>query len=110
MAACTGGGAAVRGVDGSCALAAGTLADAGRSAPRWATRRQPPSRTAIPREKMSVRICSLRHGLFVELQRQLQIARLVPREGHRVRAGVTRAAVRLLIRCDGAQHALEAEV
>src|SRR4249920_4166928 len=51
-----------------------------------------------------------RLALNVELQRELQVGRLVLRKRHRVDAGVARGAIRALFALDRAQHAFEAQI
>src|SRR5688572_13869290 len=49
-------------------------------------------------------------GLGIELQRQLQVCGLVPRERHRIDAGIARRAVIRTSAANGARQAVETQV
>src|SRR5262245_50656833 len=74
-----------------------------------------PRRLRVPRvlrgSELSVSsIMSARDRLFVQLERQLQVARLVARKLDRIDAGVARRAIRFAFSADGAEQPFLREV
>src|SRR4029434_2756057 len=56
------------------------------------------------------RIFLLRDRVFIELQRELQVTRLVARKFYRIPSGVAGGAIRSPVLVNGAQKSLEAEI
>src|SRR5476651_1105788 len=84
--------------------------------PPWrATRRQRITPVRIPRALCDLACggrmrCLLGDSFLVELQRELEITRLVTRDLHGVDSGVARAAVRAALRSDGGHQPFVAQI